>query len=95
VVRLLKHFPRDQLLFLKSEDLLSRHVDILGQVTDFLDVSPIGQIQKRTDNARPSMVTGLTPLKKDRDFAVRILQQDLDKFSILTGLDVADWPTNS
>jgi len=93
VRRLLELFPRENILFLRSNDLLERHHDVLASVAEFLGLSPFPNVAKRLDHQNKDSQRTLPA----RDFAYlrEIFMEEVLDFSRLTGLSVADWPTVS
>jgi hypothetical protein len=91
VVRALSHFPRDQMLFLRSEDLYRDHLGTLKQVAAFLRIDEFPATGPKREN------TGLPfaslPVSSDRAYFAELLREDVRAFSSLTGLDVSDWQT--
>ena len=87
--RVLQLFPREQLLLLRSEDLKQQPDATLRQVTDFLDVAPLPDL----DEARRANVaadpSAIDP--EDAAYLRGIYREDLQRFAELSGLDVSGW----
>jgi hypothetical protein len=88
----LAHFPRDQLLFLRSRDFWHDHVGTLTRISEFLGIPrfPDGGPKRefvRTQKSFPS-----EPTEADRAFIADLVRDDVREFAALTGLDVVDWP---
>lgn len=93
VERALKFFPREQLLFLKSENLRDDHVSTLKRVSDFLNIAAFPDTGPKLEHARPNIALSASPTEADRGLVASFAQDDLVRFSSLTGLDVSEWPT--
>ena len=91
VERLLRHFDRRQLLFLRSRDLLERSSSALAEVTDFLGVSRFGEVESLRHNSGAHVPSVLT--EADIDHLRAIYRDDVAAFAALTGLDISDWLT--
>lgn len=93
VRRLLRHFPREQMLFLRREDLLARHEATLDQACEFLGVGPMPSYPP------PRMVyplnrpeKALPPVRQEtRDWLRQRFDEDLGELKALTGLDTDPW----
>lgn len=93
VERLLQHFPREQLLFLTSRQLLNHQAETLSSVCTFLGVAPFDRAvpEAIVNPGRP--LEGLaTPGEADWRLLADVYRDDLGVFSRLTGLDIRDWP---
>ena len=94
VQRVLAHFPREQALFLRSADLRDDHVATLARIASFLGIAPFPNTgPKREHVRRPDIAFPSVPTDADRAHIAGIVRDDIGKFSIMTGLDVTDWPT--
>jgi hypothetical protein len=90
--RLLRYFPREQMLFLKREDLLMEHQKTLRRVYEFLGVEepeyyPPQRIIHPIENR--AQLPGIRA--EIRDALRRIFVTDLEDVQRLTGLDVSTW----
>jgi hypothetical protein len=93
VRRALAHFPREQMLFLRSEDLRADHGAVLVRVADFLGIAPFPELPPRRERSQPVIPDVVPPTEVDRALAAALLAEDLADFSSLTGVDVSAWPT--
>ncbi|WP_083638801.1 sulfotransferase family protein [Rhizobium oryziradicis] len=93
VERALRLFPREQLLFLKSETFRTDHLVTLRHISDFLGIARFAEKDAKSENAQPPITYPCAPTEDDRLLFQKALRQDLTKFSRLTGLDIFDWPT--
>lgn len=92
IQRLLAHFPIEQLLILRTEDLRERQRQSLNMVTDFFGIN-------RFDRYPPSLVvtptvksSTLPPLDTELANGLRkLFSSDLALLNRLTNLPVADW----
>jgi hypothetical protein len=93
VRRALANFPREQLLFLRFEDLVKDHKAMLDVIATFLKIQPFPDVDMRRENPRAAITDGMKPTQADRDLIYDLLRDDVLEFSKLTGLDVSNWPT--
>ena len=93
VGRLLRYFPRDQLLFLRSQDLEQQYHNTLGRITSFLEISEFPVMEAKSLNCKPSIFEHFAADHRDLQYVRSLLRDDLVLFSTLTGLDILDWPT--
>ncbi|HBK07849.1 MAG TPA: sulfotransferase [Acetobacteraceae bacterium] len=89
--RVLSLFPRDQSLFLRSQDLWDNHVGTLARIAAFLEIAPFPQTAPKHANPRSATLRALRPTDADRALVVDLTRDDARAFSALTGLDVSDW----
>jgi hypothetical protein len=93
VRRALANFPREQLLFLRFEDLIKDHKATLAVIAEFLKIGPFPDLELKKENPRPAVTDGMKPTQADRDLIYDLLRDDVLEFSELTGLDVSNWAT--
>jgi arylsulfatase A-like enzyme len=91
--RALTHFPQEQLLFLRSEDLLNDHVATLARIAAFLGIAPFPDTGPKFENMRQNASFPSEPTEEDRALVAALLGDDLRDFTRLTGLDISRWPT--
>jgi len=91
VRHLLSLFPRDQCLFLRSEDLRDEPRAALQGICSFLDQAPPGGIEPRLVHAAPDLAYPSTLLPADIELLAGLYAADIRAFSELTGLAVGDW----
>jgi len=85
---LLKYFPRDQLLVLRSEDLLHQHYRVLAEVFRFLDVGT----NHRPPPARVFAGEYCTPMSRsDRELLLEYYAQETEELEQMLGWDLAAW----
>jgi hypothetical protein len=87
----LAHFPREQILFLRSEDLLRDHRATLGKIAEFLAVSPFPDSGPKREHQRDPLSLETSPTRADRALMREFFAEDLIEFTQLTGLDAAHW----
>jgi hypothetical protein len=92
VRRILTHFPRQQVLFLRSLDLLDNHIATLTRVSEFLRISPFRDTGPKREHLRPVVAVPAAPTQADKELIARQVRDDVLEFSVLTGLDVSVWP---
>lgn len=86
VQNLLSLFPREQLLFLRSEDLRSEPEPILGRVCDFLNAPSFPSVTAREVHVSKSMDYGKSITRDDRSYLSEIFRPDQRILSELTGM---------
>ena len=91
VKKVLELFPRDQLLFLRSNDLKTDHRGTLRAITDFLQIDPLPDVAPRFDHRTRPVNYRLSGA--DVEFLRTTYRPDVLEFSKLTDLSVSDWPT--
>jgi hypothetical protein len=96
VARALALFPRQQLLFLKSEDLERDQAATLQRIAAFLAIAPfpdlpVARENCRSDPAFPMSPYPALPSEQDRAWVANLLAQDMALFAALTGLDISGW----
>jgi hypothetical protein len=93
---LLEHFPREQLLFLTSDDLLKRRGETLAGVCAFLGVPPFAhEVPEAIVNPGRPLGRTFEISAADWRLLADTYRDDLEAFCELTGLDVSGWPTAS
>lgn len=92
VMNALRLFPRDQLLFLRSNDLKeNHHLGTLRTISEFLGIDEFSSTATRLDHRSQPVAYRLNSM--DIEFLRKIFYQDVLAFSKLIGLEVSDWPT--
>jgi hypothetical protein len=91
VRRLLDTFSRDQLLFLKSEDLALNPNTTLLQISRFLNVAPFPAVERLEAHVGIQTFDPIT--EDDISFLRAVYCDSVIEFSSLTGLDVSRWPS--
>ncbi|WP_444460155.1 sulfotransferase domain-containing protein [Rhodobacter capsulatus] len=90
IARLLRHFPRAQLLFLRTDRLWSQPETELARLLDFLQLPP-AQIALR-DYILPVVPTETAPMTaEDHAHLCRLYESDIRQTGQITGLDLQDW----
>src|SRR3984957_761696 len=90
--RLLRYFPRERMLLLKRDELLTEHQKTLRRVYDFLGVEepaclPLQRIVHSTE--KRALLPGIRPGIQEE--LRRVFVPDLEDVERLTGLDVGKW----
>lgn len=93
VEKALKLFPRNQLLFLRSEDLRDEPSATLENISHFLDIMAFPNCAPKTEHARYATNGAIGPRPDDLAYIAEIVATDLERFKNLTGLDIANWLT--
>jgi hypothetical protein len=91
VRRALELFPREQILFLRSQDLLDHRKATLAHIAEFLNISPFPETGPKHESPQPDIPSALNARSEDRAFLADIFRDDIRAFAQLTGLDVSDW----
>ena len=92
VARALNLFPREQLLFLRSEDLRDKHTETLDRIARFLGITRFPDTGVKTENARPAAGYPSSATAADRALVAEFVSEDLRNFATLTGLGIDHWP---
>jgi len=87
----LAHFPRQQMLFLRSEDLLRDHAATLSKIAEFLRISPFPNGAPKREHEGGRVEGPLLPTIADRALMRAFFAKDLAEFSRLTGVDTSGW----
>jgi hypothetical protein len=95
VLRVQSYFARDQLLFVRSQDLYCDHVGTLKHIANFLSIGEFPNTGPKRENVRPEMFRNSAPDRGDKAYVAELLGENVRAFSALTGLDVSGWPTVS
>ncbi|GAB6124848.1 sulfotransferase [Humidesulfovibrio idahonensis] len=91
--RALGLFPRKHILFLRSQDLLDRHRDVLASIASFLGISPFPNTGAKRERSRLDIVYPSELEQRDIRHLAGLYRADVLEFANLTGLDVDDWLT--
>lgn len=94
VERLLSVFPREQCLFLRSDELRGEPTAALRRVTSFLEQTSPGAVAQRLVHGAREHHYPSQLLPADILLLSQIYTADLAHFSRLTGIDVDDWKGN-
>jgi hypothetical protein len=86
-------FPRANLLFLDSRDLMNHHRATLTRIATFLDIAPFPDTGPKREHVRPKIPPLSAPSEADRLLIADFVRDDLRDFAALTNLDISDWPT--
>ena len=95
IARCLALFPRGQILYLASEDLLNHPELTLRRVTDFLGVSPFRAVERIASNVRSKQSYPSVCGADDLTYLRNVFSSELERFEALTGLDISNWPSRT
>ncbi|PHY19623.1 sulfotransferase [Caulobacter sp. BP25] len=84
--RLLSIFPREQLLFLRSDDLRAEPERILCTVCDFLNAPPFGRIEAKESHVAKTIDYGAGITEDDRAYLKSVFEDDQIIFTRLSGI---------
>jgi hypothetical protein len=93
VIRVLRYFTRDQTLFLRSQDLFCDLVATLKRISEFLEIDVFPDTGPRHESKGSELLYSSGPSAEDRAYVSELVRGNVRAFSLLTGLDVSDWPT--
>jgi hypothetical protein len=85
--RLLSIFPRNQLLFLRAEDLRAAPERILGTVCDFLNAPRLESVERRNSHASKEMDYGQLISNEDRIHLENIFSEEMRILKIESGIE--------
>lgn len=91
VHRALANFPREQLLFLKSDEFAADYKGTLAKVSAFLGIGAFPDTGAKRKNPRPKVEGLIEPTAEDMAVIAGAVRNDLVEFAKLTGLDVSNW----
>lgn len=91
VERLLGLFPRDQILFLKSDDLSRAPTATLRSVSEFLGLAPFEGAEPKREHRRAAIDYPSSLIDADISYLRGLYRSDAALFANLSGLDVRDW----
>lgn len=86
-------FPREQILFLRSEDLRSNPEETLKAISVFLGIGDFPTALPKSEHLRRKIAYPSVPNLQDLGFISDIVSDDLLDFSRLTDIDISQWPT--
>jgi hypothetical protein len=87
IKNMMRFFPREQMLFLKTEDLKHRHTETIDRICDFLGVA-------RLHHDRPAIVSSHrypSMSLSDKTFLKRKFEEEILELEALLGWDCASW----
>jgi hypothetical protein len=87
IKRMLHYFPKDQMLFIKTEDLKTNHYGTLNRVFDFLNITRIDTIKPQTvfSQKYPEMDI------EDRKYLLNKFNDSITDLEQLLGWDCSSW----
>jgi hypothetical protein len=91
VERALRLFPRENLLFLLSEDLRNDHIATLDKISCFLGIMPFPNCAPKSEHSRYSTCGAVGPRSGDLAHVAEFVEDDLNLFKDLTGIDISRW----
>lgn len=94
VERLLRLFPREQCLFLRSEELRDTPATVLDKVCAFLKVPALASTTPRTVHAARDIEYPSKLLVEDQKLLADIYRPEMKRFEDVTGLDSFFWTRN-
>jgi hypothetical protein len=90
--RLLRIFPREQVLLLTSDELRADPDSTLTRICGFLGIAPPqGPVARRRDLVAKDIDYGSTLTAEDVAYLRGIYADDVRRFAMLSGLPVSNW----
>ena len=86
--RLWRHFPREQTIAFKSEELLGSPASVLARIAEFLGVAPFPRVEEKIAHAR-EYDTKMND--QERRYLVGIFESDIRELERLLGWDCSAW----
>ncbi len=86
--RLWRHFPREQTILFKSEDLLSAHDEVLARVADFLGITPFPPLAEKRAEVRGYNVAMSAEEKR---YLASLFDTEISELERLLGWDCSAW----
>lgn len=83
-----QHFPKNQVLILKNENLKNKPLDTLNEVCDFLNLTPFQKVQPKKIHARP-YESELKPA--EREFLKSVFVKEIKALERTLKWDCSDW----
>lgn len=91
IARLLELFPREQVLFLRTEDLWRQHAATLDRVCDFLGVARFAAYPTAEYVAPVQRPAVVAMAEEDADLLRALYGCEIGRTAELTGLDLSGW----
>ena len=84
---MLRYFPRELMLFLRSEDLLRNRRETLARVYEFLEVEP-----QPLPESKGTFAGEYEPMRpQDRAYLLDLYSREIDALEAFLGWDLGDW----
>ena len=93
VQSLQQEFPREQLLFLRSQDLKHSHTTTLKQISEFLGIETFPDTGPKREHEAAQISYPSVLTVEDQLYLCRIFAPELEKFKRLTNIDTSEWLT--
>ena len=88
IERIWEHFPKEQTLFIKYEELKNNPNDVLSTIFNFLNVDSLKITEERIGNKRPYK----TVLQEnERSLLMGIFNKEIEVIENMLGWDLSDW----
>ncbi len=88
LLRIWAHFPRNQTLVLKSEELRANPQKVLNEVCHFLGVGPLKKIVAKEVHAKPYV----SPMsERERDYLRQVFEPEIKKLEEMLTWDCSNW----
>ena len=91
IERLLSLFPRENVLFLKADDLWNAPTRELNRICDFLGVPPFEHVRQEYIVPLKAQDGGGKLLARDREYLDELFRPDIAASAARTGLDLSNW----
>jgi hypothetical protein len=86
--RLWRHFPHEQTIVFKSEELLSTPAAVLKQIADFLGIAPFPPVADKTVHAREY---DTTMTAEEKRYLRAVFEPEIHELERLLGWDCSAW----
>jgi hypothetical protein len=91
IERLFAVFPREQILLLRSQDLMDHPATTMSTIAHFIGIEPFGSTDGRIDHVSPE--DGYQIAKSDVAYLRDVFRKDCERFATVSGLRIDDWLT--
>ena len=89
-----QNFPADQLLFLRSQDLMENHANALKLISDFLGIDKFPETGPKREHQAASVAYPSDLTLEDQLYLSHIFGPELAKFKQFTNIDTSEWLTD-
>lgn len=87
IKKILQHFPQEQMLFLKTEDLLTNHQETLNKIFEFLEIPCFDDIEQKIVFSNNYPKIG----KFEKKILQNVYKNEIEKLEKLLLWDITNW----